>query len=237
MAAGPARVAADGAPGEAPRGSAGPWSRIALLGSAGRSVGGLALVALATLLLAWGPDARLRGVWFDFGQRLAPRVRASGPAVIVAVDERSLARYGQWPWPRQLVAELVERVRGAGPAAVGLNLLFPEADGFSGTSLTRRLPGLSERTAAWVASVPDGDRLLGRALAAAPSVIGLAGLDGPATVARRGNFTPVVVRGPDPSGQIRRYRAVLRSVPDVDGGATGRALLSADVAGGTRRCW
>ena len=71
------------------------------------------------------------------------------------------------------------------------------------------LPGLAERTAAWVASVPDGDRLLGRALAAAPSVIGLAGLDGPAAVAPRGNFTPVVVRGEVPSGQIRRYRTVL----------------------------
>src|SRR5207344_3380918 len=80
-----------------------------------------------------------------------------------------------------------------------------------------------------------GDRLLGRALADAPSVIGLAGLDGPAAVARRGNFTPVVVRGADPSGQIRRYRTVLRSVPDVDGGATGHALLSADVAGGVVR--
>jgi len=62
VAAGPARVAADGAPGGAPRGSAGPWSRIALLGSAGRSVGGLALVALATLLLAWGPVASLLGI-------------------------------------------------------------------------------------------------------------------------------------------------------------------------------
>ena len=240
MAAGAAPVATDRAPGgarrgPAPRGPSGPWSRVALLGSAGRSVGGLALVALATLLLVWGPDARLRGVWFDFCQRLAPRVRASGPAVVVAVDERSLARYGQWPWPRQLLAQLVDRVRGASPAVVGLNLLFPEADGFSGASLTRRLPGLAERTAAWVASVPDGDRLLGRALADAPSVIGLAGLDGPAAVARRGNFTPVVVRGEDPSGQIRRYRTVLRSVPDVDGGATGHALLSADVAGGVVR--
>ena len=240
MAAGAAPVATDRAPGgvrrgPAPRGSSGPWSRVALLGSAGRSVGGLALVVLATVLLVWGPDARLRGVWFDFCQRLAPRVRVSGPAVVVAVDERSLARYGQWPWPRQLLAELVDRVRGASPAVVGLNLLFPEADGFSGASLTRRLPGLAERTAAWVASVPDGDRLLGRALADAPSVIGLAGLDGPAAVARRGNFTPVVVRGELPSGQIRRYRTVLRSVPDVDGGATGHALLSADVAGGVVR--
>jgi CHASE2 domain-containing sensor protein/serine phosphatase RsbU (regulator of sigma subunit) len=235
-------VAADSAPGGARRGSAetpdgpaGLWPRVARLGSAGRWVGGLTLAALIVLLLVWGPDARLRGLWFDFCQRVAPRVRISGPAVIVAVDEPSLARYGQWPWPRQLLAQLVDRVRAAGPAAVGLNLLFPEADGFSGTSLATRLPGLSARTAAWVQSVPDGDRALGEALAAAPSVIGVVGLDTPASKAPPGQFTPAVVRGADPSGQVRRYRAVLRSVPDIDGGAAGHALLSADVATGVVR--
>lgn len=204
-------------------------------GSAGRSVGALTLVAVTAVLVAWGPEARLRALWFDTCQRLAPRVRASGPAVIVAVDEPSLARYGQWPWPRQLLAQLVDRIRAADPAVVGLNLLFPEADGFSGTTLASRLPGLAARTAAWVASVPDGDQTLGQALAAAPSVIGLAGLDGPAAMALRGHFTPAVVRGDAPAERVRRYRAVLRSVPEVDGGAAGHALLSADVATGVVR--
>jgi serine phosphatase RsbU (regulator of sigma subunit)/CHASE2 domain-containing sensor protein len=201
----------------------------------GRSVGSLALLAATALLLIWGPDARVRGLWFDFCQRLEPRVRISGPAVIVAVDEVSLARYGQWPWPRQVLAELVDRVRQAGPAVVGFSLLFPEADGFSGASLASRLPGLPARTAAWVASVPDGDRALGRALANAPSVIGLAGLDGPAAASARGRFTPAVVRGSDPLAQLRRYRTVLRSMPDIDAGAAGHALLSADVASGVVR--
>jgi adenylate cyclase len=206
-----------------------------LVGGTGRSVGALVLLALTALLLAGGPDAPLRGLWFDFCQRLAPRVRVSGPAVIVAVDEPSLGRYGQWPWPRQLLAELVDRLRGASPAAVALNFLFPEADGFSGASLATRIPGLAARTAAWVASVPDGDQALGRALAAGPSVIGLAGLDGPGALSRRGHFTPVVVRGKDPSGQVRRFRTALHSVSDIDGGAAGHALLSADVTGGVVR--
>ena len=236
-------MAADAAPGGAQRASpaasdrsASAWSRVALLvGGTGRSVGALVLLALTALLLAGGPDAPLRGLWFDFCQRLAPRVRVSGPAVIVAVDEPSLGRYGQWPWPRQLLAELVDRLRGASPAAVALNFLFPEADGFSGASLATRIPGLAARTAAWVASVPDGDQALGRALAAAPSVIGLAGLDGPVALSRRGHFTPVVVRGKDPSGQVRHFRTALHSVSDIDGGAAGHALLSADVTGGVVR--
>lgn len=243
MPVSPARVATEAAPGgarpgpaSAPDAPVGAWSRAtARLGGTGRTVGALALLTAIALLLVWGPDARVRGLWFDFCQRVSPRARVSGPAVIVAVDERSLARYGQWPWPRQVLAQLIDRVRSAGPAAVGLNLLFPEADGFSGTSLASRLPGLAARTAAWVASVPDGDRALGRALADAPTVIGLAGLDGPVAASPPGRFTPAVVRGADPAGQVRRYRSVLRSVPDIDGGAAGHALLSADVASGVVR--
>jgi serine phosphatase RsbU (regulator of sigma subunit)/CHASE2 domain-containing sensor protein len=215
-------------PGPAPRREEpSAFVRGTALWSNGRAACVLALLVLTALLLTRGPDARLRAVWFDLCQRLEPRVRISGPAVIVAVDELSLARHGQWPWPRQLLAHLVDRVREARPAAVGLNLLFPEADGFSGASLASRLPGLGARTAAWVASVPDGDEALGRALAAVPSVIGLAGLEGASATPSRGRFTPAVVRG-DLSNHLRRYRVALRSVPRVDEGAAGHALLSAD---------
>jgi serine phosphatase RsbU (regulator of sigma subunit)/CHASE2 domain-containing sensor protein len=215
---------------------AGDELRTARLRGSGQTVGGLVLLALTILPLALGPETRLRGLWFDLCQRLAPRVRASGPAVIVAVDEPSLARYGQWPWPRQLLAQLVDRVGGAKPAAIALNFLFPEADGFSGVSLVARLPGLETQTSALVRLLPDGDHELGQALAAAPSVIGLAGLDGPSAVSPGGRFTPAVVRGSNPVERVRRYRTALRSVPDIDGGAAGHGLLSAaDARGGVVR--
>ena len=125
---------------------------------------------------------------------------------------------------------------GAGPAAVGLNLLFPEADGFSGTSLTRAPPGVVRAHGGRGSRrCPTAIAFSGGALAATPSVIGLAGLDGSGGGgAARATSRRRWCGGQDPSGQIRRYRAVLRSVPDVDGGATGHALLSADVAGGGR---
>jgi len=48
--------------------------------------------------------------------------------VVVAIDERSLAEHGRWPWPRRLQAELVERIAAARPRAIGLVLLFTEPD-------------------------------------------------------------------------------------------------------------
>src|SRR5688572_13345682 len=60
--------------------------------------------------------------------RNASRELPSGRVVIVDIDERSLTDIGQWPWPRNVVGELIERIRGAGAAAVALDIVFPERD-------------------------------------------------------------------------------------------------------------
>ena len=92
-------------------------------------------MALGVLLLALGlrwvdplpvETARLRG--FDWMQRTTPRSDVSSAVRIVAIDEASLARHGQWPWPRALVARLVERVAAAEPKAVALDMLLAEPE-------------------------------------------------------------------------------------------------------------
>ena len=76
-----------------------------------RLVGIAVLVALAAVI---GSDAGfvsgLRAAWFDACQTFAPRVPKSAPAVVVEIDEKSLKAIGQWPWPRSVMAELVEAV-------------------------------------------------------------------------------------------------------------------------------
>ena len=48
--------------------------------------------------------------------------------VIVDLDDASLAEYGQWPWPRFLLALLLEQIMRQGAAAVGLDVLLVEED-------------------------------------------------------------------------------------------------------------
>ena len=64
----------------------------------------------------------LRLSWFDVCQRAAPRARLSGPAVIVDVDGRSLAAHGQWPWPRTLIAQLLDKLGDAGATIPSLTV-------------------------------------------------------------------------------------------------------------------
>jgi adenylate cyclase len=55
----------------------------------------------------------------------------SQAVAIVDIDEYSLERFGQWPWPRYRVALLLQKIHMAGAAAVGVDILFAEPDGTS----------------------------------------------------------------------------------------------------------
>src|SRR4030095_718219 len=78
------------------------------------------LVLLNALLLrAIDPEAlvRLRDLAFDSYQRIKPRIVPDDlPVRIVDIDEAALAEYGQWPWPRELMARMVKRRGGQGAA-------------------------------------------------------------------------------------------------------------------------
>src|SRR5664279_4974073 len=53
---------------------------------------------------------------------------ASGSIVIVDIDTKSLAHYGQWPWPRYRIAQLLDKLREMGALSVGVDILFTEPD-------------------------------------------------------------------------------------------------------------
>ena len=135
-----------------------------------------------------------------------PRSRASAPAVVVAIDERALDARGQWPWPRTVVADLVRAIAAAGPAAIGVDLLFVEPD----------------------RSASGADTALAQAIHGNKVVLGIAGLE---YRDRRYPFPP----GAAPvrlSGNrqlpLRRYDGHLQSRAEISRAAAGRGLISAD---------
>ncbi len=59
-------------------------------------------------------------------QSVAPPL--SDELTIIDIDETSLSAVGQWPWPRYRLAQLISIVSQQKPRAIGLDILFPEAD-------------------------------------------------------------------------------------------------------------
>ncbi len=87
--------------------------------------------ALALLAGVVGAPTRavMQNLVFDQYQRWKPRPYAfDQPVRIVEIDDESLKRLGQWPWPRERLAKLVEALKGAGAAAIAFDFLFAEKD-------------------------------------------------------------------------------------------------------------
>jgi len=175
--------------------------------SAKRATGIAVLLAGALAIVLQPPLVRsVRDALFDGYQRLLPRERKSFPATVVAIDEQSLAAYGQWPWPRARTAELLRRIAAAGPAAIGVDILFSEPDGSSTNG--------------------SGDAALAQAIRGNKVVLAVAGL-----AYRDSRFlappkvAPVRLFAPHPP-PLLSFEGQLQSLPMLDRAAAGRGLIS-----------
>jgi adenylate cyclase len=138
-----------------------------------------ALAALATFSIeALAPRAfdDLRNIVFDSFQRLSPReYDLEAPVRVVAIDEESLATFGQWPWPRARLAELTDKLAASGAAAIAFDFVFAEPDRTSLEYFVDALPeGAAKRelSASLAKSVPH-DQTFAQSVGAAPTVLGL----------------------------------------------------------------
>ncbi len=213
------------------------WARL-LRGRRGRPLGLLVLAAL--LLLVALPELpgirQLRLASFDAYQSVVPRVPRSAPVVIVAIDEDSLRRHGQWPWPRTSLAELVDRVAAAQPVAIGVDILMPEPDRLSPRRLADVIEGMPLGLARALRSMPSNDTVLAEALRGRRVVLGVAGLDGDETgrpVAL--GPPPIHTFGGDPAPFVRHFPAALASMEEISVAAAGRGLISVDPERGVVR--
>ncbi|MDJ1007585.1 MAG: adenylate/guanylate cyclase domain-containing protein [Paracoccaceae bacterium] len=171
---------------------------------------------LAALRLADPVPLRdLRLAYFDTLQRLDPRPYTPVPVRVVDIDEAALRAFGQWPWPRDLMVELADRLAGAGAAVVVYDILFAEPD--RGSS-------------------PEADAAFASAVARGPSVLGTARTDG-----RETDPPPVkagiVAVGRNPATGLPRAPGLTPVLPDLAAAASGVGVISvgSDGAGPVRR--
>ena len=164
-------------------------------------------------LAAMLPAARadLQNIVFDQYQRWRPRVRESDLVRIVDIDDESIRRLGQWPWPRQAVARLVQNLLRADPAAICFDVLFSEADRSGFVKLNRSPPSavaVASTAAAAPETASEGDAALADAIAGRPVVLG--------EVLMNGNFAGAVpaksgfaVVGDDPTKTLPQLSGVI----------------------------
>lgn len=186
-----------------------------------------AAVVLGALLFLFEPLPLqiLRNAVFDQYQRLHPRAYTAAPMRIVDVDEESLRRLGQWPWPRTRIAELIARLQQAGVAAVGFDVVFAEADRTSPRSISA-FWNLPDDLRQQVQRLPDHDEAMAQALRNGRVVLGFA-------VARENSDSPLPARpfrivnsGEPPLPFLHMFGSAVKSIPLLESAAAGNGVLT-----------
>ena len=189
----------------------------------------LPLPILLAAFLAWFTEAgqlvQFRQTVFDEYLRLKPRQYEPTPVRIVDIDEDSLQRFGQWPWPRTLLAKLVDRLNELGAAAIAFDILFIDADRTTPSRLVESIKEIApdDPLVARFNAMPDHDRLFAETIAHGRVVLGFALRN-----ENRGKLPDVKAGfsnvGDDPRPWLPHFRGAAANLPALEEAAAGNAL-------------
>ncbi len=174
------------------------------------------------------PIQQARWLVFDAYQKLKPRVYDPKlPVKIIDVDDESIARLGQWPWPRIVLADLVEVLTKSQVATIAFDIVFSEQDRTSPDQILGMWPQTLEVLALResVAVLPPHDEVFATALAQARAVTGfVAKHDGPGgQPATRATFA---LAGDDPAPFLPSFKTALVNLEELEAEAIGNGALN-----------
>ncbi len=182
------------------------WARLA----------GILLTLMFILISLWNPIflGELRDEYFDALIRYYPPSVDQARIVVVDVDSKSLAEEGQWPWPRDRIAELLSKVTASGPVVVGLDMVFAEPDRSSSRNLVgeNNLDQPPDIIREYLEKLPDHDFEFAKVLYFSPVPIIMGHVfrnddiaNSEQKVPRQGQF---VLSGDDPTPFLLRFNQV-----------------------------
>jgi adenylate cyclase len=197
--------------------------------------------ALALLVLTAAVVLRLmdqpilldfRSLVFDQYQRLSPRAYdPSWPVRIVDIDDESLAQLGQWPWPRNLFAQLLEQLRNQGVLAVALDIDFAEPDRSSPARMlsTWGVPRDDPIAGALATRVKDPDEVLAAEIAKGRVVTGfvLVKEETGKTPVRKAGMAKMTGKDVDPLALVPKFGGAIPNIALIEQAAAGNGSINA----------
>src|SRR3954449_5410562 len=185
----------------------------------------IARVALRIADPAGLEEIRLRT--FDTFQLIDPRVKTARPVTIIDIDEKSLAKLGQWPWPRTRIADMIINLTRLGAVVVAFDIVFAEPDRLNTDAVADSIRYLDEVTRAKLRSLPSNDQIFADAIRRSRVVLGETGL--PEVLTEFDKSLPVTglaMLGEEPRPFLLDFPGLLRNIRNLEEAAAGRGLFS-----------
>ncbi|MCK9606609.1 MAG: adenylate/guanylate cyclase domain-containing protein [Methylomonas sp.] len=178
----------------------------------------------------------IRNATFDQFQRLKPRVYQDIPVRIINIDDASLDRLGQWPWPRTRIAELLTILQAAEPSAIAVDIIFAEKDRTSPQAMLDFWQ-LSAEKRQLLGNLPDHDAVLAEAIRRSTISLGFALSAAPSPQAPPAVKAHYVQIGASPLPFLQLFQGALSPLPILENVAAGNGALTfiADADGVVRK--
>ena len=173
------------------------------------------------------PVEEIRVRTFDAFQRIEPRKKTIRPVTIVDIDDKSLEKLGQWPWPRTRMADLVTELTRLGAVVIAFDAVFSEPDRLNPAFAADTFRNLDEETRTKLRALPSNDQIFADAIKASRVVLGESGL--PEEIAALDKTLPVTgiaMLGEEPQRFMFDFPGLLRNVPVLEHAAAGRGLFT-----------
>ncbi|KJC51498.1 adenylate cyclase [Bradyrhizobium sp. LTSP849] len=191
----------------------------------------LGLLIVFAGLRVWDPppvqELRLRT--FDMFQLIDPRDKKGvRPVTIVDIDDKSLAKFGQWPWSRMRIADMIINLTNNGAVAIGFDVVFSEADRLNPDLVANQMRYLDDATRTKLRELPSNDQILSEAIKRSRVVLGETGLpEVGSELDKTLPFTGVATVGEENAEKfLFEFPGLLRNVPVIEKVAAGRGLFS-----------
>lgn len=186
------------------------------------------LIGFAALRVADpAPVEEIRVRTFDAFQRIDPRKKTARPVTIVDIDDKSLEKLGQWPWPRTRLADLITELTQLGAVVIAFDAVFPEPDRLNPALAADTFRNLDEETRTRLRALPSNDQIFADAIRKSRVVLGESGLpEEIATLDKTLPVTGLAMLGEEPQRFMFDFPGLLRNVPVLEHAAAGRGLFT-----------
>jgi adenylate cyclase len=186
------------------------------------------LIALAAFRVA-DPAAleEIRVRTFDTFQVIDSRKKTAKPVTIIDIDEKSLAKFGQWPWPRTRIADLIANLTKLGAVVIAFDIIFAEPDRLNPNVTADAIRNLDEETRNKLRALPSNDQVFADEIRRSRVVLGESGLSN--TLSEFDKTLPVTglaMLGEEPQPFLINFPGLLRNIHVLEEAAAGRGLFT-----------
>ncbi len=164
---------------------------------------------------------------FDMYQKVFPIKKNDTDVIIIDIDEKSLSKFGQFPWNRSIFAKIIENVNYAKPKAIGFDVFFSEKDKQSPEEIIKSYNILSGDVINYLVNIKSHDERFRQQLENSKSVLAVLG----SNVSSHGSYdrkakARFLSKGGDPNQFTYNYPYSIGSLEKLEKSTKGLGSIS-----------